>query len=532
MQDVEATPEQLISTLTALRQRVTHLEASAATLQRAEARFRGLLEAVPDAIVIVDSNGRIQLVNAQTEKIFGYPRDALLDQPVEMLMPERFRGLHVAHHTHYFTAPRVRFMGMGLPLVGQRQDGSEFPVDISLSPVATEDGLLVISTVRDVTERKRIEDELLKAQKMEAVGVLAGGIAHDFNNLLTAILGNISLAKLYAQSPDKVSTRLAEAEKACLRARELTQQLLTFAKGGVPVRQTAAIAEVLAESATFALHGSRVRCACAIPDDLWPVDIDRGQMHQVFLNVILNAAQAMPDGGMVQVHGENITLGTDYALPLRPGRYVKITICDTGCGIPAEHLPKIFDPYFTTKERSSGLGLPTAYTIVAKHDGHITVESAAGIGTTVAIYLPASQHPLLPEQSEAHRPGAGGGRILVMDDEAAICDVACAMLTSLGYDVTCAQDGAEALMLYYNAKAAAQPFTAVLLDLTVPGGMGGRETMAQLRAIDPQVKAIVSSGYSDAPVMGDFRQYGFSAVIVKPYTLAELGEVLRRVLAG
>lgn len=530
-QDREATPAQRISERTALQQRVAHLEASEATLQRAEATFRGLLEAVPDAIVIVDSTGRIRLVNAQTERIFGYQREALLNQPAEMLLPERYRGIHMVHRTQYLSAPSTRSMGMGLHLVGQRRDGSEFPVDISLSPVTTEDGLLVISTIRDITERKRMEDELLKARKMEAVGVLAGGIAHDFNNLLTAILGNISLARLYAQPYEKISARLAEAENACVMARELTHRLLTFAKGGAPMRQTVPIVDLLEESASFALQGSNVHCDLSVPEALWPVDIDRGQMHEVLVNVIRNAAEAMPDGGMVRVRAENVTVDTGAVPPLQPGRYTKIAISDQGCGILAEHLPRIFDPYFTTKEGRSGLGLPTAYTIVAKHDGHMTVASAVGVGTTVSMYLPASHNPVMPEQFEESSSSVERGKILVMDDEQVIRDLAREMLTSLGYEVTCTHNGAEAIAAYYGAMIAGQPFTAVMLDLIVQGGMGGKETIARLQAIDPQVKAVVSSGYSDDPVRADFRQYGFSGVLAKPYTLAELAEVLRHVIS-
>jgi signal transduction histidine kinase len=265
---------------------------------------------------------------------------------------------------------------------------------------------------------------LLKAQKVEAVGVLAGGIAHDFNNLLTAIMGNISLARLYAQPYAKISARLTEAENACVRARELTHQLLTFARGGAPIRHTASISELLEESATFALRGSNVRCDLSIPETLWLADIDCAQIHQVFINVILNAAQAMPEGGIVRVRAENITVNADNVLSLRPGRYIKLIISDEGCGIPAEHLPKIFDPYFTTKEGSSGLGLPTAYTIVAKHNGHMAVESTVGIGTTVSMYLPASQPQTVPAPPEESHAKAGRGKILVLDDEAAIRDLA------------------------------------------------------------------------------------------------------------
>jgi two-component system cell cycle sensor histidine kinase/response regulator CckA len=360
--------------------------------------------------------------------------------------------------------------------------------------------------------------------------VLAGGIAHYFNNLLTAILGNISLAKMLGGTDARVAARLTEAEHACQRATALTQQLLTFARGGVPVRHTVALHDLLHQAVTFALHGTKVRSDVALPVTLWPVDGDEGQLSQVLHNIVLNAVQAMPQGGTVQVRAENVAWTTSLPLPLPEGRYIKITVRDHGGGIPAAVLPNIFDPYFTTKSTGSGLGLATAYAIVTKHDGHLTVESEEGVGTTFFIYLPAAQQPLAAAPVAEAVPLGGSGRILVMDDDVAIRDLLRELLTSVGYTVVVAGDGTEALACFQRAQAEGQPFHAVILDITIPGGLGGLDTIARLRALDPQVKALISSGYATDPVMANYAQYGFDGVVPKPYTVQRVQQTLQRVL--
>jgi CheY-like chemotaxis protein len=377
-----------------------------------------------------------------------------------------------------------------------------------------------------------MEEELLKARKIKSVGVLAAGIAHDFNNLLTGILGYVSLAKMVAQTDAQVVAYLTEAEHACQRATALTQQLLTFAKGGTPVRHTVSLVELLQECVGFVLRGANVRGDIHIAADLWPVDVDAGQINQVIHNVTLNAMQAMPGGGTVQVQAENVVLTAGMPFPLPEGRYVKITVQDSGCGIPKEALTNIFDPYFTTKPEGSGLGLTTAYAIVIKHEGYITIASEVGVGTTVVIYLPASQKAAVSAQTHASVPLSGCGRILVVDDEAMIRTLLRQLLESLGYTAECVQDGTEAVAAYQHAQEAGQPFAAVVLDYTIPGGMGGLETLHHLRALDPQVKALISSGYANNPVMADWAYYGFSGVAAKPYTIAQLQEALHNVLSG
>jgi nitrogen-specific signal transduction histidine kinase/CheY-like chemotaxis protein len=388
----------------------------------------------------------------------------------------------------------------------------------------------VVIVMRDVTEQYRSAQESLKTSKLESVGLLAGGIAHDFNNILTAILGNISIARSQSPPDSRVAGARAAAEKACVRASDLTRQLLTFSAGGAPVKQTASLAEIIRETTTFALHGSNVGLHLALDDDLWPAEIDVGQISQVFHNLTLNALHAMPDGGRLTIRGSNVHLDGRPGQTLRPGGYVSLSVEDTGCGIPAEHLPRVFDPYFTTKKHGSGLGLASAHSIMRKHDGDISVMSEPGRGTVFLIRLPAAEGRVTPAEPAEAQPLEGSERVLVMDDEEPIRRMMQMMLQSLGYQVAAAPDGAEAIRRYAEARTAGHPFDVVILDLTIAGGMGGRETLQALRAIDPQVKAIVSSGYSDDPVLARHRDYGFAGMVAKPYRLQDLGRAVRNVL--
>ncbi len=383
---------------------------------------------------------------------------------------------------------------------------------------------------RSELERQRMEEELIKARKLESVGILAGGIAHDFNNILTIILGNVSLAQMDVPVGSQSAQRLSEAKKASQRAKDLTQQLLTFSKGGAPIRKTVSIVGLIKDSVSFASRGSNVKCEISIAEDLWPVDVDEGQMSQVINNLMINAEQAMPEGGVVRIKAENIVVEADGFLPLKAGRHVKISIRDEGIGVPHESLSKIFDPYFTTKQKGSGLGLATSYSIIKNHSGLITVESEVCVGTIFYIYLPASQHSIQVKESEKSETIAGKGKILVMDDEAQVREIAGKMLTRFGYEVGFASDGAEAIRLYKRAKKSGRPFDALIMDLTVPGGMGGREAIKKLMAIDPGVKVIVSSGYSNDPVIAQFQKYGFQGLLAKPYEFEELSRTLNEVL--
>ena len=397
--------------------------------------------------------------------------------------------------------------------------------DIDGSPLVLELGL-------DITDRKKMEEELQKAQKLESLGVLAGGIAHDFNNILVSIMGGLSLLK-HAKLDDKIFKVLTTVEKAAGRAKDLTRQLLTFSKGEAPITKNASISELLKDTISFCLRGSKVRYEFCISDNLWPVEIDEGQISQVIHNLIINANQAMPDGGMIRICTENVTIRANKGLPLKEGKYVKISINDEGLGISEEYLKKIFDPYFTTKSDGSGLGLATSYSIIKKHKGYITVESEAGVGTTFIIFLPVTEKEIFSvEDVVEERLLFGRGKILVMDDDLDVRDTAGQMLTSLGYVVEFAREGAEAVELYKKAKESGQGFEAVISDLTIPGGMGAEEVIKKLHEIDPEVKVIVSSGYSNDHLITEYRQYGFAGVIAKPYEIRGLSETLSKVIKG
>ncbi len=379
----------------------------------------------------------------------------------------------------------------------------------------------------EIAHREQVEEELLRARKLESLGVLAGGIAHDFNNFLTVVQGYIEMAKLRLKPGEPVYDFLQGAASACERAAFLSSQLLTFAKGGAPVRRVASLSKLVTDAVHLTRAGAPMSISVHIAEGLHFAEVDPGQIAQVLHNILLNARQAMPKGGIIEVRAENAVTGG-------PGpcaaSWVRISIRDYGTGIAADVLPRIFDPYFTTKPGSSGLGLATSYAIIAKHGGHISVQSQPGHGTLFTIDLPASLEILAPTPPAACDLHSGAERLLVMDDEEALRNLLKAVLSGLGYEVHTARDGAEAIDRYEQAAAAGQGFDAVLLDLTVSGGMGGLEAAAKLKELDPSAKLIVSSGYSDSPVLSDFAAYGFDAVIPKPWSAADISEVFRRVL--
>jgi nitrogen-specific signal transduction histidine kinase/ActR/RegA family two-component response regulator len=385
---------------------------------------------------------------------------------------------------------------------------------------------------RDISESRAVERELQKVKNLESLGLLAGGIAHDFNNILTGILANASLAKAMTKGNAELQEVLGDSETACRRARDLTRQLLTFSRGGAPIRKTASATALIREAASFALRGSEATCEIVPVEGLWPVKVDEGQMNQVLSNLLINADQAMPDGGTISVGTENVTVDDGAAGPLKPGDYVKVTIRDRGVGIPPEDLPRVFDPYFSTKQNGSGLGLATSYSIVKKHEGYISVESKESEGSTFMVYLPAVRHAAEPTSPSKTDITGGGDRILLMDDEEIVRKAAGLLLRELGYEITCVADGQAAVECYEKALKSECPFDAVVLDLTVPGGMGGQQAVEELRNLDPHVKAIVSSGYSNNPVMADAAAYGFDAVVRKPYDMEELAGALSRVVGA
>jgi PAS domain S-box-containing protein len=487
-----------------------------------------------EGVITTDTEGAIKFINEAAERITGWTEGAAVGRSVEDVCPlrnERSQTSVSVPVVEALSGTQVVELPPHTVLVNRQ--GVAVVVDGRCAPIHDPQGrpLGTVLVIRDITQRARLEAELLRASKLESVGVLAGGIAHDFNNLLTVMMGNLTLAMLDGQVMAAAGKWLQEAERGALRARELTGQLLTFAKGGEPVRQAVSLSELVREAAAFALHGSSVRSEFAEASDLWPANADQGQIGQVVQNLVLNAVQAMPEGGVVRIALQNEELDGDAVRAMSPGRYLRLTISDSGTGIRPEHLGRIFDPYFTTKQTGNGLGLATVYSIVRKHEGHVEVESALGRGTTFRIWLPAAAELKPAPEPEPDLVAAKTGRILFMDDEEAIRDMTCALLARLGYSVTAVNDGAAVVKAYKAAKQVCRPYDVVMMDLTVPGGMGGREAMQELLKFDPQVRAIVSSGYSSDPVMADYQEFGFRARVAKPYRVQDLAKALRTVLA-
>ncbi len=501
------------------------------SLQQSEARFRAIASTAADGIIVIDSRGRIAYWNHAAEKMFGYAHGEVVGKDMHSLIAKP-----ADHEPYQRGFERFIQTGMGpamggtLEFMAIRKDETTFPIEVSMSSVELNGARHAVGVLRNISDRKRTENELVKIEKLESLGILAGGIAHDFNNLLTVILGSISLAQLDANPSDPLYQRLSDGTKAVLRARDLTQQLLTFARGGAPVRKTASIRDIVEEACGFSLSGSNVKCTFSFDEGLRPVDVDAGQISQVMHNLVINAAQAMPGGGGIHVSCENTTVDAGDMLPLMDGRYVKISVKDQGVGIPREILSKIFDPYFTTKLKGSGLGLATSYSIVKKHGGYIGVESETGAGSIFHVYLPASLQELPAKPPQPKGP-PGKGKILVMDDEEAVRQIVGEMLKGLGYEPSFARDGVEALAIYQRAAQTGAAFNAVIMDLTIPGGMGGKETIGKMLELDPRARVIVASGYSNDPVMADFESHGFSGVIAKPYTMDVLATTLHAAMA-
>ncbi len=496
-------------------------------LRDSEDRFRDLFENATDMLQSIDPDGRILLVNKAWRETLEYTEEEVTGRNIFDFLHPDFKEdcmnnfKQILRDGREFTCQTVFLSKTGKEI---HVDGRVNCRLIDGKPVTLR------SLYRDVTEKLKMEEELRRTQKLESIGILAGGIAHDFNNLLTGILGNVLLAQLKAPEGD-LAQLLKNTENAAHRAQELTRQLLTFSKGGAPVKETASVIDIVKEVVSFTLSGSNTKWVLETEETISPVDVDTGQFSQVLENLIINSDQSMPDGGVITIRIHNYTRDEQSPEPLAGGRYVKIDIHDQGVGIAEKYLPRIFDPYFTTKKRGSGLGLATAYSTIRRHKGLLTVDSEPGQGTTMSIYLPASERELPTDKAAAPEIPRGSGKILIMDDDEVVRQVGTEMLNLLGYEVVESRDGEEALEKYRQALQSDTPFDAVILDLTVPGRMGGKETIAGLREMDPEVKAIVSSGYSHDPIMADFRNYGFSGVIPKPYSFEKLGSTVQSLLS-
>jgi PAS domain S-box-containing protein len=497
-------------------------------------RLAVTLRSIADGFITIDNDGRVLMLNSIAERLTGWSQpDAAGRQLAEVFDILNEHNRRRCSHALQRIVATGHAEGIDGPTILVAHDGAERMIESNAAPIRERSNRKVGAVIvfRDVTEKLRMEEERQKADKLESLGVVAGGIAHDFNNLLTAILGNISLA-MVGSVDENANERLKSAKKATHRAQELAQQLLTFARGGAPIKQTASIGQLLRDTLSLTLHGSKVFCDFQLPLDLWPVEIDPGQVSQVINNLAINADQAMPAGGTLRITGENIDLPTgSVSLGLHSGRWVKISLKDQGIGIPSEYLKKIFDPYFTTKPKGSGLGLATVYSIVKNHGGVIGVESEPGAGSSFTFCLPASEKEVLSQNSSEVPRAPANARVLVLDDEEAICMLVTCALEPLGYEVTETNDGLSAIVAYQKAMDENRPYDLVISDLTIPGGMGGQETIKRLLEIDADVCAIVSSGYANDPVMSRHEDYGFRGMIAKPYEIDALGRKVAEVLA-
>ncbi|MBN2232322.1 MAG: PAS domain S-box protein [Deltaproteobacteria bacterium] len=506
-------------------------------LQQLYEEQRAILEHAADGIVGMDDDGRITFVNTSAGKLLGYDCTLLkgkfffsLVHDDELAADNADRNWQAAADCPVFAARR--------PVSVYHHhfrccSGEVLPVSFVCCPIddpAGSGGAVLV--FQDISLKMRYEEQMARTQKLESVGILAGGIAHDFNNILTVILGNASLAAAIVDGDDELSGVLDQVQAGCSRARQLTNQLLTFARGGAPVTEVASLDCLVDEIADFILHGTGIKRRSSYPDGLWAVCIDAGQVSQAIQNLVINAKEAMSGSGFLDIRAENVTLADGNHLSLEPGDYVRLAIADTGPGIAADLRDKIFVPYFSTKAAGSGLGLAITHSIITRHRGTVVPCSLpSGQGACFEVYLPATrERPVVRGEIAATAPaGPCAGRrmaVLVMDDENLVCNLAATILTRLGHRVDCVFEGREALSRYRQAMADGRPYDVVILDLTIPGGMGGDEVIRELVALNPDVRAVVSSGYSDTPIFAEPHKYGFCAILRKPYTATELKRVM------
>ena len=524
-----------VSSIVVLSYDITERKLAEQALQESEQKLKNLLAHIPTALALTDEQGRITFRNKRFVELFGYSE------------AEVANGEEWWLHAYPDEQIRQRAIANWKAAV-QRAIDTDRNIDTKEYPVTCKDGVTrlieitgillgkdILTTFVDVTERKRLEEERQTIEKLKSLGTLAGGLAHDFNNILAGLYGNISLAKskLAKDAPDHPGFRFIEAaEKSMNSAVLLTNQLLTFAKGGAPVKENLSLQSLIEEVVQFNLSGSNVKAVITPADSLWLAKADQGQVQQVFANLTINAIQAMPSGGHLRIALKNVDTSKNPLSGLGKGRFIRVTVADQGTGIAPEHLDRIFDPYFTTKQTGSGLGLATIYSIIKRHGGHISVASQLGKGTTFTLYLPASEtRELSPKVSPVEAPqNVVPAKVLVMDDEEVIRSTISDMLEDLGYAVATAAEGQQSLDLYRQAFDSGRPFDLAILDLTIPGGVGGKETARRILQIDPEARLVVSSGYADDPIMANCSEFGFCGVVAKPYSLQKLSSVLTQVL--
>lgn len=519
-----------------LRDSVDQLRRAREALSSEKGRLAATLRSIGDGVIATGTDGKVTLMNTVAEEMTGWRledaagrgvgeivrvADRNSDRPCETALASVLRTGRAASAREY----RV--------LAGR--NGEKRIISDSGAPILDEDGQMIgaVLVFRDVTDRVRMEEDLYRTGKLESVGLLAGGIAHDFNNILAGIGGNAELAKIAGEKGNDTGVYLKRISKASRRATALTHQLLTFAKGGAPVIRRIDLSNMLRETVEFALSGSPVRSEVMVPDDLWAVYADSGQLVQVISNLVINAAQASPEGGRIEVAAENAVVRNEQMPALAAGKYVMLTVRDHGTGIAPEFMDKIFDPYFTTKAEGTGLGLAIAYSIMKKHNGQIGFDSQVGEGTVFTLHLPASF-----EKAEREVPVGGvtvdaryAGKVLIVDDEEDLRQCLAEILQHAGFEVCAVGDGKKAISAYREAMTSQRPFDIVITDLTIPGGMGGRETVERLLQIDPEARVVVSSGYSQDPILADYSRYGFRGIIRKPYEFEGLADTVARLIA-
>ncbi|MCA9519507.1 MAG: PAS domain-containing protein [Myxococcales bacterium] len=507
---------------------ITELKLAEEAVDRSKEQYRSTIDAFEDSLIAVDREMTLVLANRSFRK--NHEARGFDPEIVGRKLPEALPYIPQKSLDEY-----GRIFTDGRPITTEhayRIGGQEVCAETRKIPVF-ENGEVtrILTIVRDLTEKRALEQELNKAQRLESIGELAGGIAHDFNNILTSLYGNIQLARMAAEVGSEQWRYLKDSENACRQAEKLTSQLLTFARGGEPIKQVVDLSAVLDHAASFSLRGSNVSHRLKLPATLWHVEADEGQLGQVFNNLVINADQAMPDGGTITIEAENIVLDETQPrpVPCEPGRYVRIRCIDQGLGIPPGHLSKIFDPFFSTKQKGSGLGLTTCFSIVKRHGGHIEVSSELGEGSCFIVYLPASEATAVP-QPPPRRPAQGSGKVLFMDDDRTVRKIAAHILRRLGYRADLAEHGEQALAMHAAARRANEPYDCVILDLTVAGGMGGKECLAKLLAVEPTQTVIITSGYSNDPIMADHRAHGAAGVLPKPFSMELVAQTLESVL--